>query len=67
VGELFQRSTLSLELPSEKIYEYSSKPGYGGGEIDQTTGMMTLWAEFSNPNSVLVPGLKVRVISRLTD
>ena len=67
VSELFQRSALSLELPSGRIYEYSGKPGYGGGEIDQTTGMMTLWAEFSNPNSVLVPGLKVRVISRLTD
>ena len=66
-SELFQRSMLSLELPSGRIYEYSSKPGYGGGEIDQTTGMMTLWAEFSNPNNVLVPGLKLRVISRLTD
>jgi RND family efflux transporter MFP subunit len=67
VNELFQKSTLSLELPSGKIYEYSSKPGSGGGEIDQTTSMMTLWAEFSNPNNVLVPGLKLRVISRLAN
>jgi membrane fusion protein (multidrug efflux system) len=67
VGELFQRSTLSLELASGRIYEHSSKPEYHGGEIDQSSGMMTLWAEFSNPNNVLVPGLKVRVISRFGD
>jgi membrane fusion protein (multidrug efflux system) len=67
VDELFQRSTLSLELPSGRIYEYSSKPEYHGGEIDQSSRMMTLWAEFSNPNNVLIPGLKVRVISRLGD
>jgi membrane fusion protein, multidrug efflux system len=67
VSELFQRSTLSLELPSGRVYEHSGKPEYSGGEIDQSTGMMTLWAEFSNPGNVLVPGLKVRVISRLID
>lgn len=67
VDELFQRSTLSLELASGRIYEHSSKPEYHGGEIDQSSGMMTLWAEFSNPNNVLVPGLKVRVISRFGD
>ena len=67
VSELFQRSTLSLELPSGRIYEHSGKSEYSGGEIDQSTGMMTLWAEFSNPGNVLVPGLKVRVISRLVD
>jgi membrane fusion protein (multidrug efflux system) len=67
VGEIFQRTTLSLELPSGLTYKYTSKPEYQGGEIDQSSGMMTLWAEFSNPNNVLVPGLKVRVISRLGD
>jgi membrane fusion protein, multidrug efflux system len=67
LSELFQRSTLSLELPSGRIYEHSGKPEYSGGEIDQSTGMMTLWAEFSNPGNVLVPGLKIRIISRLVD
>jgi membrane fusion protein, multidrug efflux system len=65
VSELFQRSTLSLELPSGRIYEHSGKSEYSGSEVDQSTHMMTLWAEFSNPGNVLVPGLKVRVISRL--
>jgi len=65
--ELFQRITLSLELPSGRIYEHSSKPEYLGSQIDQSTGMLTIWAEFSNPDRVLLPGLKVRVISRLND
>ena len=65
--ELFHRSTLTLELPSGRIYEHSGKPEYRGGEIDQSTGMMTVWAEFPNPDNVLVPGLKVRVISRLAN
>lgn len=65
--ELFKRITLSLELPSGRIYEHSGKPEYQGSEIDQTTGVLTVWAEFPNPDQVLLPGLKVRVISRLGD
>jgi RND family efflux transporter MFP subunit len=65
--KLFQRITLSLELPSGRIYERSSKPEYLGSEIDQSTGMLTIWSEFSNPDRVLLPGLKVHVISRLGD
>jgi hypothetical protein len=64
VSEIFQKTTLSLELPSGPVYKYTSKPEYHGGEIDQSNGMMTLWAEFSNPNNVLIPGLKVHVVSR---
>jgi membrane fusion protein (multidrug efflux system) len=65
--ELFKRSTLSLELLSGRTYERSGKPGYQSSQIDESTGMMTLWAEVSNPDNVLVPGLKVRVISLLSD
>ena len=65
--ELFHRSTLTLELPSGRIYEHFGKPEYHGGEIDQSTDMMTVWAEFPNPDNVLVPGLKVHVISRLAN
>jgi len=39
------------------MYEHSGKPVYHGGQIDQSTDMMTLWAEFPNPDNVLVPGL----------
>ena len=66
-NELFDKSTLSLELPSERIYEHSGRPEYHGGQIDPSTDMMTVWAQFPNPDNVLVPGLRVRVISRLAD
>jgi membrane fusion protein (multidrug efflux system) len=67
VPEVFQRSTLALELPSGHLYEHIGKAEYSVTQIDQATDMMTLWAVFPNPNNVLVPGLKVRIISRLTD
>jgi membrane fusion protein, multidrug efflux system len=66
-NELFDRSTLSLELPTERIYEHSGRPEHHGGQIDPSTDMMTVWAEFPNPDNVLVPGLRVRVISHLAD
>lgn len=65
--ELFKRSTVSLELPSGRIYKHSGKPEYQGGQLDQSTGMLTIWAEFPNPDHVLIPGLKVHIISRLGD
>ena len=65
--ELFERSTLSLELPSERIYEFSGTLESRGEQIDQTTDVMTVWALFPNPRNVLVPGLKVHVISHLAD
>jgi membrane fusion protein, multidrug efflux system len=63
--EMFQKVTLSLELPSGRVYDHPGKPEYQGGEIDQSTGMLTVWAEFPNPDQVLLPRLKVHVVSRL--
>jgi membrane fusion protein, multidrug efflux system len=65
--EVFDKSTLSLELPSERVYELSGKPEPHGEEIDQSTDVMTVWSVFPNPHNVLVPGLKVHVISHLAD
>ena len=65
--DVFDNSTLSLELPSERMYELSGKPEPHGEQIDQSTDVMTVWAVFPNPHNVLVPGLKVHVISHLAD
>ena len=67
VAEVFQRSKLSLELPSGRTYEHAGKVEHSVAMIDQATDMLTLWAVFPNPDSVLIPGLKVRVVFRLTD
>jgi RND family efflux transporter MFP subunit len=65
--ELFEGSTLSLELPSHRRYELSGELESHGEQIDQTTDVMTVWAVFPNPHNVLVPGLKVHVLSHLAD
>jgi membrane fusion protein (multidrug efflux system) len=67
VAEVFQRSELSLELPSGRTYEHAGKVEHSVAMIDQATDMLTLWAVFPNPDNVLIPGLKVRVVFRLTD
>ena len=67
VPELFRRVTVSLELPSGRTYEHSGMPEFESAEIDRTTDMLTVWAEFSNPDNELVPGLKVRVTAHVSD
>ena len=62
---LFEKFTLSLELPTERIYELSSTPLPHGEGIEQSTDVTTEWAVFPNPHNVLIPGLKVHVLSHL--
>jgi membrane fusion protein (multidrug efflux system) len=62
---LFEKFTLSLELPSERVYARSSTPLPHGEDIEQSTDVTTEWAVFPNPHNVLIPGLKVHVISHL--
>ncbi len=66
-AEVFQRSTISLELPSGRTYEHGGKVEHSLAMIDQASDTLTLWAVFPNPNNILIPGLKVRIISRLAD
>jgi membrane fusion protein, multidrug efflux system len=56
-----------LELSSGRTYEHAGKVEHSLAMIDQGTDALTLWAVFPNPSNVLIPGLKVRVISRLTE
>jgi len=62
---LFEKFTLSLELPTERTYARSSTPLPHGEDIEQSTDVTTEWAVFPNPYNVLIPGLKVHVISHL--
>ena len=65
--EIFEKFTLSLELPNERVYARSSTPLPHGEEIDQSYDVMTVCSVFPNPRNVLIPGLKVHVISHLTE
>lgn len=62
---LFENVTLTLVLPSGSSYSHRGRPKFESAEIDRETGDLTTWAEFPNPDGVLVPGLNVKVISEI--
>lgn len=63
--EMFKRIVLKLVLQSGHDYAHSGTPKFESAEIDQTSGMLTTWAEFPNPDGILVPGLEIRVLSHV--
>lgn len=63
--EIFERIVLNLELPSGRAYPHSGEPKFESAEIDRTSGMLTTWAEFPNPDGILVPGLEVRILAHI--
>lgn len=62
---LFKNVRLMLLLPSGAPYAYRGQPKFESAEIDKDTGDLTTWAEFPNPDGILVPGLKVKIISEI--
>ena len=57
-GTLF---TPSLQLPNGKIYDQKGTITFASNEIDASTGTITVYADFANPNAVLLPGAFVVV------
>lgn len=45
-----------LQLPNGKIYDQEGEIAFSGNVIDQSTGTITVYADFPNPSSVLLPG-----------
>lgn len=62
---LFKNVTLTLVLPSGATYPLRGQPKFESAEIDRETGDLTTWAEFPNPDGVLVPGLRVKIVSEI--
>ena len=65
--ELFANVSLTLVLPSGETYSHRGRPYFESAEIDNDSGMLTTWAEFPNPDGILVPGLAVKVLSQIHD
>lgn len=63
--KLFGKITLSLTLPSKETYAHTGQPRFESAEIDPSTGVLTTWGEFPNPDGTLIPGLQVRVRSTI--
>ena len=59
-SSLFQ---LRLRLPNGHDYDKEGTFNFSDTAVDETTGTLTLRAEFPNPNGILFPGLYVTLIS----
>jgi len=65
VRHMFGSVALSLVLPSGETYAHRGRPMFETAEVDRKTGSLTTWAEFPNPDGILVPGLAVQVLSAI--
>lgn len=64
-SRLFGNVLVTLLLPSGEAYPHAGRPLFESSQIDTQTGMLTTWAEFPNPDGILLPGLSVRVLSSI--
>lgn len=65
--DLFANVKLTLVLPSGETYAHIGRPHFESAEIDRSSGMLTTWGLFPNPDGILVPGLSVKVLSEIHD
>lgn len=63
VAELHDRIAISIELPGGTMYDQTTRPGFASAGVDPTTGVVTVWAEIDNPDTLLRPGMAVTVLS----
>ena len=63
--DLLTRIKVRLLLPTGRPYPQAGVPQLTTFQVDATTGELTTWASFENGEGLLVPGLKVQVLSRI--
>ncbi len=55
--------TVHLDLPDGSQYQYAGKIAFLDNQVDSTTGTVNIYADFPNPQSLLLPGAYVNVAS----
>jgi membrane fusion protein (multidrug efflux system) len=65
VAELLSRIRVKLRLSETETLPTESTPFAASPVIDPTDGTVTVWAKFLNPDAILRPGMKVRVLSTI--
>jgi membrane fusion protein (multidrug efflux system) len=53
--------TISLDLPDGKPYPVKGKIAFLDNQVDTNTGTVNVYADFANPNGLLLPGAYVNV------
>ncbi|MDC8829583.1 efflux RND transporter periplasmic adaptor subunit [Alteromonas gilva] len=65
-----EQGTLPVQLVLDDVtgeqYEYPGELKFSEVTVDETTGAVALRAEFSNPDSLLMPGMYAKAIVRLS-
>ena len=59
--QIAQQLTVSLKLANGGNYDQQGKITFIDNQVDPTTGTVTVWADFANPNRLLLPGAFVTV------
>ncbi|WP_081869693.1 efflux RND transporter periplasmic adaptor subunit [Endozoicomonas numazuensis] len=57
-----QEFEMRLRLPNGSDYDHKGLFNFADTKVDETTGTLTLRAEFPNPQGIIVPGLYVSLI-----
>ncbi len=55
---------VSLDLPNGKPYDHTGTIAFFDNQVDTQTGTVNVYADFPNPQSLLLPGAYVSVITR---
>ncbi|MEM6461456.1 MAG: efflux RND transporter periplasmic adaptor subunit [Pseudomonadota bacterium] len=67
VEALLERIRISLVLPGNRQYAVEATPEAASPQVDPQTGTVTVWASFPNPDALLRPGMRLTVLSDVTD
>lgn len=63
-GEIVKGLVVNLQLPDGSTYKQSGKIAFLGNQVDQQTGTVPVYADFANPQDLLLPGAFVTVLVR---
>ncbi len=55
-SEIAATLTLNLKLPDGSAYNHTGKIAFQGNEVDPKTGTVSVYADFPNPDRLLLPG-----------
>ncbi len=56
IPALHKNAIVRIALPDGRSYDKTGKVVLADNKVDSETGSLTMWAQFENPNRMLVPG-----------
>jgi membrane fusion protein, multidrug efflux system len=63
-AEITKGVVVSLQLPDGSTFDHTGTIAFVGNQVDQRTGTVPIYADFANPQNLLLPGAFVSVSAR---